>query len=660
MSNLNFIKPQNVQGIINKYCLTIGMIPSSYKLSLTYEEQILAIGKYLEETVYPAINNNAEALAELQESFALLKNYVENYLDNIDIQEDVNNKLDEMVEDGTLGEIINQEIFGELNDKIENEVKYHFIKTGELKGDCVLIQTKNHCFLYDLSASTNYQDITNYLNLHGITHIDGIIISHFHHDHIGGTGAEGFIGLINSDFVNDTTQIYLPTTPDFTRFINDTATQASDVVGRVTAMMNAVINASNLRGLTINYMSTNNTLEFDNVIFRFLNCSEEQYNNYYNITQTFDEGLHYCTTYNNFSMVLEIYNLNNTCLLTGDIEEKAEEILAPFINRNITLKKIEHHGVNQLSNDKYLFKTNSDINVVMNGTEDSQMTTMRACYGFIFLTGKKLYSTIENSSMIFIDNGNNVISYQNLIQKILPTMSIISGLTGINAGGIKNLNLSSYKNVIKQNDDLNDFTIPGDYCCFNTDIASTILNKPNQPYAFKLTVEQTTNVERILQRIVFNIDQYMEYVRYYSGSWSQWERVKTSEFAMAKASENVTISDTDYHNIPFDNLEVNTENFSLVDNGIKCNKAGYYIINAQTCFGGSSILPNDRVILAIAKNDQNQFLAQQDVSNTQQTLNINGYIMYLSLGDIITAKYRNYTSGRGILISAQSLLSIHS
>lgn len=106
MENLNLIKPEKVQNIINKFCYTIGMIPTSYKVSLTYEEQIIAIGDYLEETVIPALNNNAEAVAELQNLFIELKNYVDNYFENLDVQQEINNKLDAMVADGTLPEIV--------------------------------------------------------------------------------------------------------------------------------------------------------------------------------------------------------------------------------------------------------------------------------------------------------------------------------------------------------------------------------------------------------------------------------------------------------------------------------------------------------------------------------------------------------------------------
>lgn len=91
-----------------KFCVTIGMIPSSYKSSLTYEEQLMWFCNYLENTVIPAVDNNAEALQEVQNLFTQLQNYVNSYFDNLDVQQEINNKLDEMAEDGTLEEIVIQ------------------------------------------------------------------------------------------------------------------------------------------------------------------------------------------------------------------------------------------------------------------------------------------------------------------------------------------------------------------------------------------------------------------------------------------------------------------------------------------------------------------------------------------------------------------------
>ena len=82
-------------------CMTIGEIPTSYKVSLTYEEQLMWFCRFLEEEVIPVVNNNSEVVQEL-------KTFVENYFDNLDVQEEINNKLDEMAEDGTLEEIITE------------------------------------------------------------------------------------------------------------------------------------------------------------------------------------------------------------------------------------------------------------------------------------------------------------------------------------------------------------------------------------------------------------------------------------------------------------------------------------------------------------------------------------------------------------------------
>ena len=91
-----------------RMCISLGMLPSSYKESLTYEEQLLWLIRYLEETVIPTVNNNAEAVEELQNLYIELKSYVDSYFDNLDIQEEINNKLDDMAESGELTDIIAQ------------------------------------------------------------------------------------------------------------------------------------------------------------------------------------------------------------------------------------------------------------------------------------------------------------------------------------------------------------------------------------------------------------------------------------------------------------------------------------------------------------------------------------------------------------------------
>lgn len=100
------------------------VIPLAYDESMSYYETLCALRDYLVNTVIPAVNNNADAVTELQESYTNfistindkvkdLENYIDNYFKNLDVQTEINNKLDEMSQSGELTEIIGQYL--ELN-----------------------------------------------------------------------------------------------------------------------------------------------------------------------------------------------------------------------------------------------------------------------------------------------------------------------------------------------------------------------------------------------------------------------------------------------------------------------------------------------------------------------------------------------------------------
>ena len=89
-----------------KLCMTIGELPTSYLESMTYPETLIWLCNYLSEVVIPALNNNGEAVEELQAKYVELKSYVDDYFDNLDVQEEINNKLDEMAQDGSLETLI--------------------------------------------------------------------------------------------------------------------------------------------------------------------------------------------------------------------------------------------------------------------------------------------------------------------------------------------------------------------------------------------------------------------------------------------------------------------------------------------------------------------------------------------------------------------------
>lgn len=131
MNNVTKINPCG-NGLFTNYIFKA--IPLAFDESMSYYEQLCALLDYIKNTILPALNNNADAIVEVQNLMTQLQSYVDNYFTNLDVQQEINNKLDEMAQDGTLAKIINQDIFNELNTKIENIDKYPFFDIAKNGG----------------------------------------------------------------------------------------------------------------------------------------------------------------------------------------------------------------------------------------------------------------------------------------------------------------------------------------------------------------------------------------------------------------------------------------------------------------------------------------------------------------------------------------------
>lgn len=105
-------------------------LPLVYDDSLTYQELLYKLIAKINEVV-ESQNQTNENFDELYALFVQLKDYVDNYFKNLDVQKEINNKLDEMAADGTLESIVakylkyqlvvNPEGYGAVGDGVTND-----------------------------------------------------------------------------------------------------------------------------------------------------------------------------------------------------------------------------------------------------------------------------------------------------------------------------------------------------------------------------------------------------------------------------------------------------------------------------------------------------------------------------------------------------------
>ena len=85
-------------------------IPAVYDNTMSYYDELTSLIKYLESVVLPAVNKNSQSVTELAQLYKELKEFVDHYFDNLDVQEEINNKLDNMVQDGTFATLLEQSV----------------------------------------------------------------------------------------------------------------------------------------------------------------------------------------------------------------------------------------------------------------------------------------------------------------------------------------------------------------------------------------------------------------------------------------------------------------------------------------------------------------------------------------------------------------------
>ena len=171
--------------------------------AITYYQLLCKIVEYLNKVI-DENNTIGEQTERLTEALNELQEYVNNYFDDLDVQEEIDNKLDEMAESGELAEIVEK--------FLKNDLKFYFPKfwANRYSGDCNLIKYKNMNILIDCYGPDAWTDVKAFLDFYSVAHIDYFILTHYHADHVG-----NFENLVNSGYIDTNTIIYLPAPVQF-------------------------------------------------------------------------------------------------------------------------------------------------------------------------------------------------------------------------------------------------------------------------------------------------------------------------------------------------------------------------------------------------------------------------------------------------------------
>lgn len=148
------MKGYSGQGAFRFWCQTV--LPLVYDDSLSYYELLNKVVHYLNNTISDVANmeDNVgalhEAYSELQAyvnnnydqlvaAYNTLENYVDYYFTNLDVQNEINTKLDKMVEDGSLLAVVQPVVIASVSDTVAAWLSEHITPTTPIVDDTLTI-----------------------------------------------------------------------------------------------------------------------------------------------------------------------------------------------------------------------------------------------------------------------------------------------------------------------------------------------------------------------------------------------------------------------------------------------------------------------------------------------------------------------------------------
>lgn len=345
--------------------------------ALTNWQLFCKLGKEINKII-PAVNKVGQQTEDLT-------NFVTNYFDNLDVQDEINNKLDQMVQDGTLQEIITQylQTAGILGFNTVNDMKN---ATNIINGSFAKTYGKNSYNdglgeFYKIRNITN-EDVIDEVNIIKINNSDTLI----------------------AELIKNLTIEYL-----------------KEQVNNLSNSIENYLTNSSFDTLTLNRMSRNlilknqNNIQMqgikfidENTVIQALVNSQVQYSNAGVLQKV---NIKTMTTQNSLNLD-DIGHANYI-----DVNTSKNEIYITMLNHYVSSIQTPINRIIVVDLNNFTFKKNIDLNLPNNENAISFIYDNITQKYYVFTTNFKLYSyNYEQNTLTLIRTLTKITNYQILQQ----------------------------------------------------------------------------------------------------------------------------------------------------------------------------------------------------------------------------------------------------
>lgn len=265
--------------------------------------------------------------------------------------------------------IVNQLRHKEVAETVQKDpspgfLQVHFIDVGQ--GDSILIETEGAAMLIDAGQNNKGSTVVEYLKARKISHLDYVIGTHPHSDHIGGL-----------DTVLDAIPATTVIMPDV---VHDTKT------------FEDVLEALERNNLKVKKPVTGTEYSLGQATFTIIAPNSTTY-----------EEL------NDYSIGIRLTYGNNSFVFTGDAGTLPEkEMLANVRDISADVLKLAHHGSVTAGSEDFLDAINSTYAVISVGKDNDYGHPHAEVLERIKDRNIKLYRTDVQGTIIFTSDGNNI------------------------------------------------------------------------------------------------------------------------------------------------------------------------------------------------------------------------------------------------------------